>query len=160
MVTKRKWLACNVCFLFGFWDQMGEKMLNVQWDKKFDIGNEKIDSEHKIFFGLIQDYTNEVSSSRSVARIRRILNELKKYAEFHFISEQNLMIEINYPALLHHINLHSALLFRLEDFYHDLAVGEVTYESFALFLFEWFTLHTTIEDKKIAEFISKNHGAT
>jgi hemerythrin len=39
-------------------------------------------------------------------------------------------------------------------------VGEVTYESFALFLFEWFTLHTTIEDKKIAEFISKNHGAT
>jgi len=131
-------------------------MLNVQWDKKFDIGNDKIDFEHKIFFSLIQDYTNEVNSTRSTARIRRILNELKKYVEFHFISEQNLMLELNYPALLEHTNLHSELLFRLEDFYHDLAAGSVTYEGFALFLFEWFTFHTTIEDKKIAEFIAAN----
>lgn len=130
-------------------------MFNVHWDNKYEIGHERIDFEHKIFLGLIQDIADEVSTHRDLARIQRLQREVVKYAEFHFLSEENIMEEVGYPELEFHRKLHLDLMSSIANFAHDLAVGKASYEDFVSFLFEWFALHTSNEDKKIAAFIAQ-----
>lgn len=134
-------------------------MTALKWSSSFDLGVERIDFEHRIFLGLIQAYVEAVKSSAERERLRRMIKEIRKYAEFHFLSEENLMLDVGYPDYHNHHDLHKYLLAQLEDFGHDIAVGARSYEQLGDFLFEWFALHTTTVDKHIADFIAANPEA-
>jgi hemerythrin len=125
----------------------------LHWDEKYNLGNEKIDAEHHIFLDLIVEFDSLATLGASKDKLVRALKEIGKYAEFHFLSEENLMIDSNYPDLEHHIKLHRILVASLED-QHFKLVAEVTGPSQVFdFLFQWFALHTSTEDKKLVSFI-------
>jgi diguanylate cyclase (GGDEF)-like protein/hemerythrin-like metal-binding protein/PAS domain S-box-containing protein len=122
----------------------------IQWGSEFEIDHERIDSEHKIFLGLIIEMNKEINGGCELQRIKRLLNEVTEYAKFHFVSEENIMEEIAYPELEAHRILHRRLLSKLSDIAYDLSQQQIDYFSLVEFLFEWFANHTAIEDKKIA----------
>ncbi len=129
-------------------------MINLQWDSKYEIGHQRIDSEHKIFLGLIAETSSEIETACNVERIRRLQNELTKYAAFHFVSEENIMEETGYPDFAEHRKMHLQLLSTLDDCSHRLHSGVLDYQAYVAFLFEWFAMHTSNEDKKIARFLA------
>ena len=122
----------------------------MKWDSKFDIDYERIDFEHRIFLDLIFEVNKEANGGCDQQRIKRLLNEVREYAKFHFISEENIMEEIDYPELESHRVLHRRLLSMLSDIAYDVTHQRIDYLDLVDYLFEWFTAHTTIEDKKIA----------
>jgi hemerythrin len=130
----------------------------IEWDNKFEIGHERIDSEHRIFLGLIKDLDRAIANGDSRDRIRRVLDEIQLYARFHFVSEENIMTDVDYPALDAHRGEHARLLSLLEDrvqsYRMDPANSGV---EIVEFMFSWFALHTTHEDKKIAGFLAARH---
>lgn len=127
--------------------------INLQWDKKFDVGHERIDFEHRIFVGLIRDLSVESEQNPRGPRSERILREIYKYAEFHFISEENIMVDVGYPGLAEHQRSHGMILSQFKDMIHQYRAGQNRAEDIVSFLFQWFALHTTTEDKRIAEYI-------
>ena len=127
----------------------------IQWGNKFEINHERIDSEHKIFLGLIIDINKEVNGGCDPQRIKRLLSEVTEYAKFHFVSEENIMEEIDYPELEAHRISHRRLLSKLSDIAYDLSHQQIDFFSLVEFLFEWFANHTAIEDKKIAIYINQ-----
>jgi len=125
----------------------------IEWDKKFEIGHPRIDFEHQIFLGLILDFKAMAVEGKAPERLLRILNEIVKYAEFHFVSEENIMLDCGYPLYAEHVGHHQALLSRLRAKCADLRTNVISPLDLYEFLFDWFALHTSQEDKKIAQYL-------
>lgn len=126
--------------------------INLEWDEKFEVGHERIDFEHRIFLGLIRELSHQVDQRAAEGRIRRTLSEIYKYADFHFLSEENIMADVHYPHLPEHREHHRRLLAELQDVIVQCGSGFGMGEAVG-FLFQWFALHTSQEDKRIAEYI-------
>jgi len=133
---------------------LGENKM-LKWDYKYELGNERIDGEHRIFLGLIVDFHDAASQGASKDKLIRILNEISKYAEFHFVSEENIMTEYHYPEQKHHAQLHRSLLAEVQDKLYQFKLDGIGSDEVFEFLFEWFALHTTTEDKKLVGHIRK-----
>jgi hemerythrin len=125
----------------------------LKWDDKYELGNEKIDAEHRIFLGLIVDFHDAAMRGESTDKLIRIFKEISKYAEFHFLSEENVMTEYNYPEQPQHAQMHSRLLSEAKDKLYQLIRGSISPDEVFEFLFEWFAFHTSTEDKKLVGFI-------
>lgn len=127
------------------------------WDQKYELGNEKIDAEHRIFLGLIVDFYDIAKQGAAKDKLIRIYREICKYAESHFLSEENLMFDSDYPELEQHAKLHSGLLALANDKLHQLLTDKATVDEIYQFLFEWFALHTSQEDKKLVAFLGPDY---
>ena len=68
-------------------------MSDIKWEKKYEIGHERIDFEHQIFVDLIVKIDDAVKREKDKDKdkdkdyIERLLHELQAYATFQFISE-------------------------------------------------------------------------
>jgi hemerythrin len=82
----------------------------IPWNKSYEIGHELIDSQHKIFLMLLNKLSVTIANGVTKEHMFRVLNELKKYAEFHFLSEENVMHECYYPGIDHHKRIHTEIL--------------------------------------------------
>ena len=127
--------------------------ITLPWDIKFEIGHERIDSEHRIFLSLIRDLSLDAEKKSPKTRVERTLNVIYKYADFHFTSEENIMADIDYPHISEHKQTHKMLLAQLKNVIHNFHSNNLDVEEIVRFLFQWFALHTTQNDKQIAEFI-------
>ena len=134
-------------------------MITVAWDKKFELGHERIDFEHRVFVDLIHAVAKLSETNADPARVGRTLSELLKYADFHFLSEENLMEDIHYPAIEEHRREHRMLLTQLSEAINQSIHGETRLEAIVEFLYRWFAVHTTQVDKRLTSYIAEQ-GAT
>ena len=132
-------------------------MIHTNWDKKFESGHERIDQEHKIFYALIENASKAAESHHS-STTRSLLVEIRKYAEFHFLSEEKLMLKTNYPDYEKHKMAHTKLLESLDGKIIEFDKETVKLDEVAAYLFDWFTKHTLIVDKKMATYLLQNQG--
>lgn len=132
--------------------------MSLTWSQKYELGHERIDFEHRIFVSLIAAVEDEFAGDNARPRLQRLLNEVLKYAEFHFVSEENMMEDVGYPDLAAHRDAHRALLSTLRDRANEFAGGRLEVPALVDFLFHWFALHTTQEDRKVVSFIAANRS--
>lgn len=128
-------------------------MINIKWDKKFEIGHVRIDFEHQVFVDLIKSLSLAEQQHSPRERNLRLMLEVKKYAEFHFVSEENIMQDAGYPHFAEHQEEHRILLSSLNEKIFQYQREGLTLDQFAEFLFEWFAFHTTHKDLPIADYI-------
>lgn len=129
-------------------------MGNIQWNSSIEVGNFEIDAEHKLFVSIIQKIENEILKKGNKDYIISLVNELLKYTEFHFLSEENIMIREGYPQHLEHKKIHERLLIDLRDKIFTLKYEYIDFNELLQFLFHWFQGHTSIEDLKFAQFLN------
>ena len=104
---------------------------------------------------MIVDFHDAAIQGASKDKLIRILNEISKYAEFHFVSEENIMTEYHCPEQKYHAQLHRMLLVEVSDKLSQFKLNGIGSDEVFEFLFEWFALHTTTEDKKLVGHIGK-----
>ena len=120
----------------------------LHWQAAYDTGVEEIDLQHRYFMALINRLTAELAACDDPKYRQGLLNELAKYAAFHFASEENLMAKFGYPDLERHRMLHIELIDKLSS-----RMNGMTYEPLFEFLIGWFIQHTTSEDHRIGEHV-------
>ena len=123
------------------------------WDPKYEIGHELIDSQHRIFVLLLNKVAINIARGTNREYLFRVLNELKKYAEFHFLSEENLMYECRYPNIKEHEQIHSKILVDLNLLLEHVSQDRAYPEDVVAFLKGWIFNHIAHEDKKIADHV-------
>ena len=132
-------------------------MIKILWDRKFSVGHERIDHEHQVFLDLIRNVSlMDDQDSSQQQRILRTLREIHKYAEFHFLSEENIILDVSYPESAIHKKEHEHLLAQLNDQIYAFTHEESRLESLVEFLFQWFAMHTTDIDKRLASYIEQH----
>jgi hemerythrin len=124
------------------------------WDAQYETQVAEIDLQHQYFLHLINRLASELLTSKDDKYRSRLLDELCRYAAFHFVSEENLMLKFNYPDLEAHRKLHLSLLDRLSS--HSI---KDSVEELLDFLVDWFVQHTIHEDHRIGEFL-QSQGLT
>lgn len=125
----------------------------IEWSSSLETGNFEIDSQHQLFVGIIQRLQTAVVEEADISLIESLLVELLKYAEFHFCSEENIMIKNNYPRLLEHKQEHERVLAELRNRLFSLKCEFIDFDQLQGFLMDWFVGHTTKVDKKLADFL-------
>ncbi len=126
----------------------------IPWSKDYEIGHELIDSQHKIFLMLLNKLSQNITAGYTQQHMFRVINELKKYADFHFASEENVMYECGYPGLKEHQHGHAEILFELSALEGHVAHGTAKPEDIYEFLKNWLFNHILYEDSKIVQHLN------
>lgn len=79
------------------------KLIFINWEDDYSVGNERIDEEHKKLFLIAKEIYN---CNNEHERILDIIKELIKYTKFHFLNEENFMKTLNYEFLEEHQKIH------------------------------------------------------
>ncbi len=82
----------------------GEKM--IEWDDKYSVGISIIDNEHKKLIGIMNKAIVLEQNSSNPKEITEVLNEMNKYAQTHFATEETYMVKFNYPDYEQHRKEH------------------------------------------------------
>lgn len=127
----------------------------IEWNSNLETGNFEIDSQHQLFVGLILKIVSKVEDGSDKDLVELLLMELLKYAEFHFCSEENIMIENNYHGLLEHKQEHERVLAELRNRLFSLRYDYINFDQLRTFLIDWFISHTASVDLKLAEYIAQ-----
>lgn len=129
-------------------------MLN--WAPSYDLGHEGIDAEHRILRNLIVDFREAAIKGAPKEELISIVDEIGKYAKFHFVNEENIMTEIKYPDQSHHVHLHDALIKEVNENLIKFKLGEIESNDMFEFLLNWFALHTSHEDKELVSYLHRS----
>lgn len=127
-------------------------MFRAEWKSVYETGHQRIDFEHRIFLDLIAQIEAELTTDAPIEKINRRLIELYKYADFHFYSEEGIMLDLSFPEYEFHRKIHIALLEELSRFTLSMSIDLIRQNDLIGFLVNWFSTHTAREDIKIADF--------
>ena len=123
--------------------------MELEWESDFETGNEYVDLQHRYFVDLIKRVGVNFRETDDAAYKEKLIDELRKYADFHFTSEENIATSRNLPGVTGHHQRHRELLEEFNHLAQDLNKGQKTVEEFISFLTDWFIGHTVYEDKKL-----------
>ena len=127
--------------------------MDFKWQSDFETGNEFVDLQHRYFVELINRVGANFKNTDDAAYQEKLIAELRKYADFHFTSEENIATAHNLPGVSSHHQRHLELL---EEFNHhaaELDKGSKTADEFLEFLTDWLIGHTVYEDKMLFQAI-------
>ena len=80
----------------------------VEWDDKYSVGISIIDNEHKRLIGIMNKAIVLEQNNSAPKEITEVLNEMNKYAQTHFATEEAYMAKFNYPDYENHRREHQA----------------------------------------------------
>ena len=130
--------------------------LHIEWQKKYEIGIEEIDFQHKYFLKTIGRIAALLNASEDKKYQAALISEVNAYAAFHFLSEENLMTQYGYPGLAEHRSQHFDLIQEL-SVRQSIFLGERSRENvndLIDFLLTWFYSHTVSVDKCFANYLN------
>ena len=119
----------------------------MEWSNKFSVDNEIVDGQHRYFVTSINRIKEELNKTENLEYQKRLLLELVKYAEFHFISEENVAMSLNLPHLEQHKQYHQDIHEQLEERVNLFMQNKLGANDIILFLWDWFMGHTYNEDR-------------
>lgn len=130
------------------------------WDSKLETGDERVDSQHRALFGMLNEVVDAVESGEGNAQVGNVLERLSEYVAVHFTEEQTLMESAGLPSedLSAHTAAHLELTRRTREFILQWRAQQVEATELADFLAEWLTSHILEKDQALARFMRSSEG--
>ena len=98
--------------------------MELEWQLDFETGNEYVDLQHRYFVDLINRVGINFRDTDDVVYKEKLISELRKYADFHFTSEENIATPHNLPEdISRHHQRHLELLEEFDHHAEDLDKG-------------------------------------
>jgi hemerythrin len=127
-------------------------MAFITWTDQYSVGVEEIDNQHKGLVKLINRLFDAMSDGNANNVLRVILNDLTKYVQVHFATEEKYFAAFKYPESEAHIEEHQQFVNEVVKFKSQFEAGNIVL-SFALFKFlkGWLFNHIQGSDKKYSD---------
>lgn len=135
---------------------MATEFKSLEWSREFETGNELIDSQHRMLVLLCRKLELAYAGRLEKKVIVGLCQELRKFVDFHFVSEENVMREISYPALYHHANTHWHLLSELDHWIRKVNDGNEPPVSLLQSVSAWLLGHIRGDDARLADYIRQS----
>lgn len=130
-------------------------MSNLTWDEQHSVGHTILDSQHQELIRIYNEFSSAVKRGEDRAILDNMLNQFLDTIDIHFTSEENHMVENDYPDLMNHKEEHDRFLIEFNKlrakFCHD---DSDSCDDLPDFLKNWFATHFVENDRKFAEYIS------
>jgi hemerythrin len=136
----------------------------IEWDPSYETGNTSIDLQHRKLLatvGMLE--TAERDGVDTHGAILLVLDDVMEFTLSHFVMEEELMLEVAYPAdardemVEQHREFTSYARLRVIEF----SRGELTsVMPLQTFLADWLTVHEFGLDKAFAEYLRQRDAET
>lgn len=128
--------------------------MNLQWTNGLSVNNDLIDKEHQMYFDLLNRLYAENEQGAGRDKLDRLFNEFIQFVRFHFLVEENLMLDSGYSDYGLHKMAHRHALDTLKSKLFDFQSGKTSCSDVLDFAIEWFLMHISSQDKKFGEFLA------
>ena len=130
-------------------------MLDIIWDETYSVHIAKIDQQHQKFTVMLDMLFEAIEAGRSQDALYEILQELIAYAGYHFDTEEELMVQYQYPEFEAHHQEHETFRAKVLEFQENfLGGGETVAIDVAHFMTHWIAEHVMNTDKKYSPFLN------
>lgn len=131
------------------------------WSDSYLLDIHRMDAQHKGLFITLGKLQKYILGQGDAAQINKLFSDLERQTKVHFLTEELLMQENNYPDYESHKNTHDLLISQLENM---IAAHQApTYKNFRPhwiekleivdFLSAWVFAHVTHEDKALGNYL-------
>ena len=133
----------------------------IKWNNKYCVGISIIDEQHKKLFGFINKtiYAMEHSDSTEdlTEELKEVLEEMINFAQEHFETEDNYMIEFDYPEFEEHNEEHYDFLTKTIAYFGRVVNGDYHISNKLIkYLKQWLVNHIQVSDKKYVNYSNLN----
>ncbi len=126
----------------------------ISWSDQYSVKNSLMDSQHKKLVALINELHSAMKEARGKDVLEKTLDDLVKYTQFHFDSEEALMLKANYAEFKLHQQVHKKLTIQVLDLQKKFKGGKSLLSMEVLnFLKNWLVEHIQGTDKKYSNVI-------
>ena len=127
-----------------------------EWKDDYLVGVPAIDQQHKRLFRVAGRFHDAIVANKGKATLDQLLDSLVCYTEVHYLLEERLMEDIDYPEREQHQAHHRALRRQLLGFQERFNGGETVTIQVMQFLHRWLTGHTSTRDRQFGVFYRMN----
>lgn len=132
----------------------------VEWSEKFSLNISTIDNQHKRLVSLINEIHDLVLRKEFQNHFNRVIDDLKRYTEYHFKYEEALLAEHQYPGYEDHKHQHEEFIKIVNALSQTAQTRNGIFGSDILIVLkDWLMQHILIEDRAYADFL-KSKGMT
>jgi hemerythrin len=89
---------------------MPDTTWKIEWSDAFSVSNVQIDAEHQHFVALVNELNAAIVTRRDRVEVVRIMNLIVADAVVHFLHEEGLFAEREYPRAQEHRQSHAELM--------------------------------------------------
>lgn len=90
--------------------------LKLAWDTSLSTGERSVDVQHKYLIDIINELADAIERQQGAVAVKKILNLLKYYAEWHFGREEMCMERHHCPAAAVNKQAHGWFMATFEGF--------------------------------------------
>ena len=130
--------------------------VDFEWYDEYSIGVDEVDVQHKRFLNLIKRTYELAGQTIENKEVFNLLDELMRYAQFHFGSEELLMQTYSYPKYGEQRDEHVRLTKELAGKMEEIGSNKGELNNLLLFLVNWFFDHDSHFDKEFGAYVNKH----
>ncbi len=129
-------------------------MTLIPWDESYNLGIREIDEQHQSLVALINQLHDAMLAQKTRTVLGEIIQEMAKYTEFHFGTEERYFDEYGYPEALAHKREHDEFIQKVAEFSKNQELGKIMLSMDIInFLQDWLIDHIIGTDRHYAPFL-------
>ncbi|MBU0638988.1 MAG: bacteriohemerythrin [Planctomycetes bacterium] len=139
-------------------------MAFFEWEDRFRVGVDEIDRQHQRLIGLINELHAAITRSDELATMAAVLAEMDaitsalaeliRYTEYHFSTEEGLMVECAYPECDDHRHAHQQFIEKVQGYQQQFEKKKTRLSVDLIdFLVQWWRAHIQDSDKRCGAYV-------
>ncbi len=125
------------------------------WKEQYRLNISEIDEQHRLLVAMIDRLHTAMAEGKGKSVLDDIITELYNYTKFHFITEERLMSEYDYPGFAQHRREHKELIGKVLAMMERKKENSLGLSSdLSIMLQEWLNSHILETDKKYSEYLA------
>ena len=129
----------------------------AEWQEDYSLGIKEIDKQHKTLILLINKLYRCHKQQKQCPDFESIIDELARYVDLHFSTEEKYFAQTNYPDRDLHIRKHEGFKKKINEFAHDYYSMNITeIEAVMNFLHTWYKQHILDIDAKYVKHLQEH----
>jgi hemerythrin len=134
-------------------------MAFMKSDDILPTGIPAIDNQHQLLVSVVNEMHDQILNCKTLEEERlltgKFLEDLQEYAQIHFATEEEILLNNNYSELARHQAEHRLFINEIQRIRGSHSKGELAL-SFDVFLFAraWIANHINVSDQEYIQFIT------
>ena len=148
------WILIAILVVIPFVHRKMSSHQFVEWKDDYSVGIDSIDQQHKKLLNLINQLQTAVDYSTGDEFEREALDELVDYTKTHFIYEEGLMRDNDYPDFEPHKAQHEKMFKKVGEVLAEYEQDhETAMSNAAEYLKDWLINHINGTDKEYSSYL-------